>query len=119
MIQIRFNVFETNSSSVHTLTVCTKEQYEAWQKGNYYLYDHKEFVTLDEAKRRIDQECRDDNDDVYDWKNMSSNEITQRLEEYNFWPFEDYGKDGDWIEKGMTTLHGDEVVAFGYYSLDY
>lgn len=30
MIQIRFNVFETNSSSVHTLTVCTKEQYEAW-----------------------------------------------------------------------------------------
>lgn len=76
-------------------------------------------MTLDEAKRRIDQECRDDNDDVYDWKNMSSNEITQRLEEYNFWPFEDYGKDGDWIEKGMTTLHGDEVVAFGYYSLDY
>lgn len=34
---IRFGMFETNSSSTHTLVVCTKEEYDAWRKGKHYL----------------------------------------------------------------------------------
>lgn len=32
--QIRLGVFETNSSSQHTLSVMTKEQYEKWETGD-------------------------------------------------------------------------------------
>jgi hypothetical protein len=33
MRQIRIGVFETNSSSTHTLVVCTDEELEKWKKG--------------------------------------------------------------------------------------
>ena len=38
MIQIRKNVFETNSSSTHSLCICTEDEYNKWQKGEL-LYD--------------------------------------------------------------------------------
>ena len=34
MIQIRNNIFETNSSSVHSITICTEEDFQQWKKGN-------------------------------------------------------------------------------------
>lgn len=37
MINIRYNVFETNSSSVHTLTLCREEDYDKWNSGEYLL----------------------------------------------------------------------------------
>ena len=33
MKQIRKNVFETNSSSTHTLAICTEEEYKDWKNG--------------------------------------------------------------------------------------
>nr|DAV73617.1 MAG TPA: hypothetical protein [Bacteriophage sp.] len=33
MKQIRKNVFETNSSSTHTLAICTEDEYKKWQEG--------------------------------------------------------------------------------------
>lgn len=33
MKQIRCNVFETNSSSTHTLAICTEDEYKDWQDG--------------------------------------------------------------------------------------
>lgn len=33
MKQIRKNVFETNSSSTHTLAICTEDEYKKWQDG--------------------------------------------------------------------------------------
>lgn len=35
MKQIRVGVFETNSSSTHSITVCTKEEYEKLESGNH------------------------------------------------------------------------------------
>ena len=34
---IRYGVFETNSSSSHSLCVCTKEEYEKFKKGDLVL----------------------------------------------------------------------------------
>ena len=31
--QIRRGVFETNSSSVHSLTMCSGEEYKKWENG--------------------------------------------------------------------------------------
>ena len=43
MRTIRHRAFETNSSSVHSLTFCTIEEYEKFLKGLLYLdtYDEK------------------------------------------------------------------------------
>lgn len=38
MLKIRHNVFETNSSSTHSITMCTKDQYEQWKNGELYWY---------------------------------------------------------------------------------
>ena len=37
--QIRRGVFETNSSSTHSLTMMMKSDYERWEKENLYLFD--------------------------------------------------------------------------------
>ena len=41
MKQIRKNVFETNSSSTHSLTMCSEEEYEKWQREEL-IYDRWE-----------------------------------------------------------------------------
>lgn len=33
MKQIRKNIFETNSSSTHTLAICTEDEYKDWKDG--------------------------------------------------------------------------------------
>ena len=36
--QIRRGVFETNSSSTHSLTICLKSDYDKWNNGNVFLF---------------------------------------------------------------------------------
>lgn len=31
--QIRLGVYETNSSSTHSLTICSEEEFEQWKNG--------------------------------------------------------------------------------------
>ena len=38
MIKVRRDTFETNSSSTHTITIVSKEEYEGWGEGRY-LYE--------------------------------------------------------------------------------
>ena len=40
-IKIRRNVFETNSSSVHSLTFCTDSEFEQWRCGKL-IFDYWE-----------------------------------------------------------------------------
>lgn len=52
MINIRHRLFETNSSSTHSLVVMSKQQYHDWQNGeNSYIELHDEaFITPDKIK---------------------------------------------------------------------
>ena len=40
--QIRRGVFETNSSSVHSLTMCTGEEYKKWESGEFLYWKIKD-----------------------------------------------------------------------------
>ena len=40
--QIRRNVFETNSSSMHSLTICSEEEFEAWKRGEVLFQKYEE-----------------------------------------------------------------------------
>ena len=35
--QIRRGVFETNSSSVHSITMCSDDEYKEWENGDAYM----------------------------------------------------------------------------------
>ena len=33
---VRMGVWETNSSSVHSICICTKEEYDKWENGELW-----------------------------------------------------------------------------------
>lgn len=50
MRTLRTGVFETNSSSTHSITMCTQDEYDRWKDGElYYLEDSERFVTKEEC----------------------------------------------------------------------
>lgn len=54
MKTIRIGVFETNSSSTHSMTIVTKDDYEEWTQGRKFLYDSWE----DELVKIEDADCK-------------------------------------------------------------
>lgn len=53
-IQIRTGVFETNSSSVHSITMCSKDTYNKWGDGEvFYCDDTGRFITKEELPEKI------------------------------------------------------------------
>lgn len=100
MIQVRQGIFETNSSSTHSLTMCTSSDYEKWKNGEliYDYYNDKLVPVTDKIK-----ELKEDGDDEY---------VT--YENFQDWSYMDLES----FEQRYTTPGGEEVVAFGYYGYD-
>ena len=89
--QIRFGVFETNSSSVHSLTIVSKEEYEKFKN--------------DELRMSWKSKLIDSSDPEFDGDDTMT--------------YESYGEDYEWFESEYTTKSGETVVAFGYYGENY
>lgn len=108
--QIRRGTFETNSSSTHSLTMCSDDEFRKWENGEI-LYDkgNKVFVTIDEIIK--------DNPDVIDWTDEElveeylSTEGIYRFDEF----FDRYGRYYDTFVESYITIKGEKVVTFGYY----
>ena len=49
-VQIRQGVFETNSSSTHAVSVCTKTQWEDYKSGKLWLDNNLDFLPAAEAE---------------------------------------------------------------------
>lgn len=124
MRQIRMMLFETNSSSTHTLTICTEEEYEKYKNGEYGIIDpflagekyrEKKFFTWEEARQyEIDYfESRGEKYGVdYD---------DEWIEQEIGFDFTFYGKENEnheLFERHFVTPSGDEMVAFGEYGWD-
>lgn len=114
--QIRRGVFETNSSSVHSLTMCTAEEYQKWKDGKVLFCKYEDMFgtkeeIIEELKknpwlRKVDWDDEDYVSDIF------SDEGVQTCKEF----FEnDYFET---FEQRYTTPSGDEIVAFGYYGHD-
>ena len=101
MIQIRHNLFETNSSSTHSITMCAKSDYEKWGKGELvYNRDSKKFIPASEVK-----EIENDEDD-------RDKTLFESPEEFYSWVNRELC-----LETYKTEFNG--VIAFGYYGDDY
>lgn len=123
-IQIRNNVFETNSSMTHSLTICTKDEYNAFNNGELaYIGDawgsfppewkNKEFIPVDELMAWVHEQ------EETEGIRFSTEDICS---EYCIYPdmelYEGYHDELEFYEREFTTPSGDQMVAFGVYGHD-
>lgn len=98
-IQIRNNVFETNSSNVNTLTIMTANEY----KDFISKWDDPEWLW-------------DKYEDV--WVNITELEDYYDGIRYRPNPCDRYWNNFDCETKEFTTEHGDKIVAVSIYGYD-
>ena len=129
MIQIRQGVFETNSSSTHSITIASESDFDKWKNGDVYLNEgwwsgsnnpneDKTFLTKDEAINLLEYYgYYKGNENLSDMSDAEINDVFRNREIYTF---ENYWSDYlENYEERYTTEHGDVVVAFGQYGYDY
>lgn len=127
MRQIRSGVFETNSSSTHSLTLCMKSDFDKWKKGEawrcqwvwctdyidenvtpkrYQLYSKHELLFF--MKQHLDYLDTD-------WNNKT--EVESRFQEFIKEGFISYigfeNEYYEYYEDTFVTPAGETVVAFG------
>ena len=114
MIQVRNGVFETNSSSTHSLVICSADEYRLLKEGKLLIDYDDNVLTLEEALQKLREEK---------WYNgpypetPSANWIASVSDEFRtlegYW--DNYLED---FEKKYKTPSGDEIVVFGQYGFD-
>lgn len=122
MRQIRNGVFETNSSSTHSLTMCMKSEYDKWVDGELYWDDwNNVLVTKDVVEQELNklrEEFREDYPDYIqgdeNWEEKFFEYVDDDKQYYTYEEYEDYIEYETFFET-LTTPAGEEVVSFGYY----
>lgn len=126
MRQVRRNIFETNSSSVHSLTICKREDYEGWKTDGTYMYkdsDGVHFVSRDEAIEQYNFFCPVMRNylglDPIDTDYMTDEEIDEKLARMRMFSYESWEKKYDedfetYAERVNIDSSGDYFI-FGYY----
>ena len=120
--QIRRGVFETNSSSTHSITMMMKSDYDRWDKEGLYLFNgytyswefdkpiNGKLYTRDEAVKFVkNSKYYNDSDEIRD----------EDLREMDFISSDDEGS--YYLEsfyEEFTTPSGETIVAFGEYGYD-
>lgn len=119
--QIRRGVFETNSSSTHSLTMMMKSDYDRWQTEQLYLYEggygwefnkpvKNNLYTKDEVMKFAK------NNRYYHGEEEIDNET---MRDMGFISWDDEGS--EYLEgfyEEFTTPSGETIVAFGEYGYD-
>ena len=138
MVTVRRGVFETNSSSTHSITICSKKQFDDWKAGKcFFNVDTEKFVVSDTSrvekykKEAVEQYKRLKDNDPYSvsWDMLAPEDqkryidahvkycLEQERDNYNCMSYDGYKRyyqEGcEYTEKFFTTEHGDEVCAFG------
>lgn len=115
MIKIRRGVFETNSSSVHSLIICSEADYKKLNRGELYIdaWSDELFTrekVIEAVSKYFDREKLEamDEDDFRAVIRDNGFEMLDDLE----------GGDLEFFEQEYTTEHGDKIVAFGQYGFD-
>lgn len=129
MRQIRLGTFETNSSSTHSLIICTKDQYD--KLGSEYFidsYDDK-MITKEEAINKL----RDNHEGDENFDKLSEEDIVYLINNGYLLSNDDIELDwgdpvgsveawaGEYLEseeESFTTPSGDNMVAICKYGYD-
>lgn len=133
--QIRRGVYETNSSSTHSLTMCSEEEFEQWKNGEllFYKWGSEPFVKAnslsDDDKKYAAQDYENNKDEFSkDWSDLSesakekyytkyakeNNIVDEDAKTYEEWQ---YSSLETFVDR-YTSKSGDKIVAFGEYGYD-
>lgn len=122
MRTIRRCTFETNSSSTHSISMCSDEEFNKLVRGDLYIarWDgsicSKEEYEKEQAelRKRFEEHYPKPTDNVQDWE--------EELEDYlrcesEITTFEDYVEDEflEYYQESYTTPNGEKVWVFGKY----
>jgi len=137
MRQIRHGVFETNSSSTHSLTICTEEEFEKWTHGELMFDTYND--ELVEVNTKITDEEKEHAKAYYEnsksafwksWEQLSEEEIEawyvkykndfNKVDMYRYKTRSQFLYDSclETFTKKYTSPSGDKLVAFGKYGYD-
>lgn len=127
MKQIRQSVFETNSSSVHSLTMCMKADWDRWMNGEVLMKEGK-FLEKEAALKENAEDLRKyydcSEESIQDYLNGKTTLKDLGLSSWgivDYWHTSD--EDSDFLEGSyyedfydvFKTPSGEEVVSFGYF----
>ena len=128
MKQVRSNTFETNSSSTHSICMCTKDQYDSWAsdwdslKADSVIYSNCEekLVAVEEAVKYANR-YHDyvELSDILDTDFPKHDDAVDYMRDEGFMTcddFDDYTEETYYEE--FVTPGGETVVAFGNYGWD-
>lgn len=118
MIKVRRSVFETNSSSTHSITMCTKDQYQDWKDGNvYWSRWSRKFVTKAEIEEQMETQRKSYFESYPEC--TEADFIEDFLQDEGYYTFDQYDDiDYEGFYTEFITPAGETVVAFGYYGYD-
>ena len=104
--QIRFGVWESNSSSTHSLTMVSKEEYDKWKNGEFYMYYGK-LVSYSEIEKE------------YESEKSTYETIDEFMSDYGYYNYETWwdkkAEDYETFKETYKTKSGEEIIAFGYH----
>lgn len=141
--QIRLNVFETNSSSTHSLVICTEQDFKEWEAGEK-LFDTGTNEMINPTKLNKCQKKQAINDYITKqakekfWCKWEDLPEVSKEAWFNNWAVINILNDrDDFCKRYLThdeyydehssmssfyehfvTPSGDKMVAFGYYGYD-
>jgi hypothetical protein len=119
--QIRIGVFETNSSSTHSLTIVSSSEYYDWTSGKVLFNNNSQqpFVTQEEAIALMKVQTW--RRDIPNFDKMDEDELVEELRDNGFYTYQGYQdtyKYLEYFDQHHTTKGGEELVAFGNFGHD-
>lgn len=138
MIQVRHGVFETNSSSTHSITMCSEEEFNKWKAGELLFDCYNECfaknIELSNKDKKDAMQYYNDCKSSYwkNWDQLSEEEIKSwynkyindrlRINTYDaFQTYDDWCNEDDYLERFTRTYvspSGDKIIAFGKHGYD-
>lgn len=113
MIQIRKCVFETNSSSTHSITIYNEENYKKIRNGEGYIYTwggEIEGTVLDKTQviEGIRSQCiryNERSEDTEELLNMDEKDFCNYVKNFGYYPSDFYNDyvETDWNEYKLPT----------------
>lgn len=128
MRTIRHSVFETNSSSTHSMTIMSKRDYDRWRSepDSYYDENNREIISGDQRREMARKDIIDYRKQ-YDHEHLNDRITDEELDEYIIDNLYDYPLshheffDTDYLETDVNeyrTESNDEIVICCKYGHD-
>jgi len=127
MIQIRPHTFETNSSSTHSLVMCSDDEYKLWLQGKTYLCIWEGYFAQEARDKYNIPEFKenqfypvDEIDKLFN-ETLAENEFGYAYDRYDYFQTADEYFDSEYLEsydETYETKSGEIIHAFGLYGYD-